>query len=587
MDRLLKLLPFDRAVSARFIEASPDLRRRARLTAAFGVLACTGGWTLALSHFCFFDIPAPSVAAPLLAGTLALAMPLLLMRTSLLVPAAQVVCACWFVAVGWGLHLRGGLASPPLMCQGAVPFIALVILGRRAARIWALVIVAEIGLYVGLFLAGIELPDQMPPSHRLSSNVAAAALFGTLMVSMGWAMEWLREEADAELARTMEKKRQAEREARLLRADRLASVGQLAAGVAHEINNPLSFVIGNLSYLAGVVPDGEARAALDDAVEGAHRVMTIVRDLKTFSRDDEESVELVDVRAVIASSLRLVAAEVRHRAEVRTEFAQCPAVWGSPTRLGQILVNLVLNAAQAMPEEQGRANLISVTLGVTASGDVQIIIADNGAGIPEEIMGRVTEPFFTTKPIGVGTGLGLSVSANLIARLGGTMTLASHLGVGTTATLTLPSAKESVEPPSKLPQSRVSACAPLRILVIDDEAATLRSLERLLRDHEVICCSGGREGLRRLAEDQEGFDLVLCDLMMPDLNGLNVAYGVEQRNLSTSLVIMTAGATTEEAKAFLASKRFPLLTKPIDPVALFELVDRLPGQAQRVPIRGR
>jgi signal transduction histidine kinase/CheY-like chemotaxis protein len=576
MDRILRLLPYDDAVRARFADAPLDLRRRARLVAAFCVLACTGGWTLAGSHLFFFEIPAPLTLAPFLAGTVAVVLPLLLLRTRSVPLVGHLVAACWVVAVGWGMWLRGGLATPPVYAQVAVPFIALVLLDRRAGWIWGAVVLAELGVYAALLLRGVTLPDLMAERFRLPSNLVASSLFGTLVLAMGAAMEWLREEANAELAVALDKKSRAEREAGMLRADRLASVGQLVASLAHEINNPLSYLLGNLAWLQGELAPGEQAAALEDALDGAQRVKTIVQDLKTFSRSDDEQLVPVDLRAVVASSLRMAAGELRHRAEVQTELGDCPKVLGTTTRLGQVLINLVVNAAQAMPEVSGRPNLITVSLGTTARGEARLSVRDNGVGIPEEILARVTEPFFTTKPIGVGTGLGLSVCDNLVRKLGGVMAIESKAGAGTLVTITLPPAPPAAEVAGALLPAGPQGTA-LRILVVDDEQASLRALERSLRGHEVVCAGGGREALDLLARDT-AFDLILCDLMMPELNGVDVAEALRRRTprLEARLVLITAGAITERTRDFLTNSRLEVLPKPIDVDALLRLVQDTP-----------
>lgn len=576
LDALLRRVPFDRALQAQFADATPDLRRRARLVAAFGVLACSGGWGLAASHFVLFGIPAIHCLAPALAGTLALATPWLLLRTRSVRGCGHLVAACWLVACGWGMNLRGGLAAGPLYSQVAVPFIALVILDRRAAWQWSLIVGAQIAVYVGLIAAGIELPDRMPPAHGLTSNLVAAGLFSVLVLAMGAAMEWLRAEAEAELEIAVDRRGKAEREAGMLRADRLAAIGQLVASLAHEINNPLSYLIINLDFLDGDLTTPAHREAVTDALEGAARVKAIVGDLKTFSRDDDERLVDVDLPAVIASSLRMVTGELRHRATVHTEIGAAPRVLGTRTRLGQILINLIVNAGQATAE--GRSNVITITLDTTATGAARVSVRDTGIGIPDELLARVKDPFFTTKPVGVGTGLGLSVCENLVAKLGGVLTLASEVGVGTTVTFTLPAAPTDAPVVTSLPIPVITER--LRILVVDDEPAARRALERALRDHEVVTAAGGQAALTLLADDDR-FDLILCDVMMPEVDGVDVAEALAARGLGARLVMITAGAITERARDFLATNRCPILSKPLDGETLLRQVAATPRRVPR------
>jgi signal transduction histidine kinase len=439
---MLRLLPLDGAVLRKFAGESPDTRRRARLVAAFGLLGATGGLTLAATHYLVFGIPAVHVVAPLIAGLVSLFSPVSLLTGRSLRLGGNLIAACWFVATGWGVYLRGGLASPPLMTLAAVPFIAMAIAGRGAGVLWVGVCMLEILVHVALRSAGIVLPDRMPPEHAATSNVLVSVLFGSLLLLMAVALEWLRVAAQAELAEAERSKLEAEREAQILRADRLASLGQLSASLAHEINNPLSYVLANLDYLETTATGDDQKEALRDAMDGAARVKVIVQDLKAFARGDDERLARVDLRSVVMSSVRMVAGEAKHRALMVTDLGEAPPVVASETRLGQILVNLLVNAIQAIPDGDGKSHVITVTIGTDGGGSAVLTVSDTGKGIPKELLARVTEPFFTTKPIGEGTGLGLSVCADLVRRFGGTMSIASVVGEGTTVTLTFPAANE-------------------------------------------------------------------------------------------------------------------------------------------------
>ena len=233
--------------------------------------------------------------------------------------------------------------------------------------------------------------------------------------------------------------------AQLMVSDRMASVGTLAAGVAHEINNPLAVVLANLSFLSqtlleipgvGSLPD--VMEPLAESLEAANRVRLIVRDLKLFSRSpDEETRDPVDVRNAIESSLRMASNDVRHRARVVTDYGDVPKVSANEPRLGQVLLNLIVNAAQAIPEGHIQENEIRVTTRV--EGDrVHIEVRDSGQGIPPENMSRIFDAFYTTKPVGVGTGLGLYISYRIVASMDGTLTVQSTVGKGTTFRVSLP-----------------------------------------------------------------------------------------------------------------------------------------------------
>jgi PAS domain S-box-containing protein len=237
---------------------------------------------------------------------------------------------------------------------------------------------------------------------------------------------------------------------RLVLSDRLVAMGTLAAGVAHEINNPLSFVISNLSFLAnelrtlaGEVAPGrlnELEEVLREAAMGANRVRQIVADLKTFSRADDDVPTAVNLQNVIESALTIARAELRSRAQVVRDYVEVPPVEGSEGRLGQVFLNLLINAAQAIPPGRPDQNEIRIKLRAV-QGHVIIEIRDTGAGIPPEMRSRIFDPFFTTKPVGVGTGLGLFVCQGIITRFGGEISVESEVGRGTTFRVIFPMAR--------------------------------------------------------------------------------------------------------------------------------------------------
>ncbi len=233
---------------------------------------------------------------------------------------------------------------------------------------------------------------------------------------------------------------------RLQMSARLASMGTLAAGVAHELNNPLAFVLANVSYLQeelqrlypGGAPE-ELDAVVAETLQGAGRLKRIVADMKAFSRDDvTESAAVVDLRSVVEFSLRLAEREIAPRARVETFFQpDLPPVHGSEARLGQVLINLLVNAAQAIPAGNVAGNLVTVRVTRAEPGWIAVSVTDTGTGILPEHLPRLFDPFFTTKPIGTGTGLGLSVSHGIIKSLGGELRVHSAPGAGATFTVVL------------------------------------------------------------------------------------------------------------------------------------------------------
>ena len=380
-------------------------------------------------------------------------------------------------------------------------------------------------------------------------------------------------------------------------ADRLTAVGTLAAGVAHGINNPLSYVKANVfvvrEELAGLrggdaggqpaarrsLPFDELLLALAQAEEGTDRIRDIVGDLLTFSRkQDGFRREGVDLNEVIDSVIQMTTNEVRHRARLVRSIGAIPPVLGDSSRLALALTNLVMNAAQAIPEGRAAEHVIGVNSFRDASGRVAVEIRDTGGGIPQELLSRIFEPFFTTKSVGSGTGLGLSITHGIVSEMGGSISVESTPGVGTTFRVLLPSA-EGVQLGNDAPEPGVAA-APARrarILVVDDELLLLESLERVLsRAHEVACASTAREALERLRAG-ERFDVILCDVMMPDVTGAEF-YGELQRLDPTAaerVVFMTGGAFTPTASEFLEAVAAPRLLKPLDPARLRETIEEV------------
>lgn len=231
----------------------------------------------------------------------------------------------------------------------------------------------------------------------------------------------------------------------LLLADRMASVGLLAAGVAHEISNPLTSVMANLELALGGLDQprgsaagGEVRECLQNAVEGAGAICRLIQDLKVFSRGEHDARTLIDVRQALDFALRMASHEVRMRARLIKEYGEVPQVKANGSRLGQVFLNLIVNAAQAIEPGRTDANEIRLVTRTDARGWVAIEVHDTGCGMPKEILGRLFTPFLTTKPSGVGTGLGLSICHRIVTELGGNIAVESVVGKGTTFEIVLP-----------------------------------------------------------------------------------------------------------------------------------------------------
>lgn len=378
-------------------------------------------------------------------------------------------------------------------------------------------------------------------------------------------------------------------QAHLQLSDRLATMGTLAAGVAHEINNPLSFVIGNLDFVTEEVatfqdrvpPDvlAEITRALAAAKGGADRVRQIVRDLKGFSRVDEDAISRVSLARLLDSAAQMVRNEVRHRTTLSKDYAAAPLVEANEARLLQVFLNLIQNAAQSIPVGHAEQNRIHLTTGTTEDGRAFAAVEDSGSGIAAEDLPRIFDAFFTTKPVGIGTGLGLSISHKIVTSFGGTIDVKSEVGKGTTFRVVLPPASaEAPRKPTEERQSRSSFRPPRRksVLVVDDEIEVGRSIERILgRDHDVVIVSRGEAALALLATpDQRPWDIVLCDLMMPEMTGVEVYQrAVAARpDLGQRFVFLTGGTFDEVIRAFLLGVPNGLIEKPFDTRDLRALV---------------
>ncbi|MBU8896440.1 histidine kinase [Corallococcus sp. H22C18031201] len=261
------------------------------------------------------------------------------------------------------------------------------------------------------------------------------------------------EAANAKLSRNLEQLHATQ--AQLLFADRLIALGRIAAGVGHEINNPLAFILSNLEYIHQELQQKERLTeqdrqeileALAETRDGAERIRLIVRDLQTLSRAEDVGSGPADVGAVVRTAAKMAMHELRHRARLVLECDGMPPVQGNGSRLGQVFLNLLLNAAQAIPPGHAEQNEVRIVARHGLPGQVLVEVKDTGCGIAHEHRERIFDPFFTTKPLGVGTGLGLSVCHGIVTSLGGALTVESEPGRGSTFRVMLPVAGAFAQP---------------------------------------------------------------------------------------------------------------------------------------------
>lgn len=404
-------------------------------------------------------------------------------------------------------------------------------------------------------------------------------------------------------------------ELQLQLADRMASVATLSAGVAHEVNNPLSYVLANVDYVLSRLDPlpadlGEIRRALEDARGGAARVAQIVRDLRTFSRSGDTERTEVDVRRALQSAVTLAQTEIRQRAQLSLELGPVPPVLGNAHKIGQVFLNLLANAAQAIPPGNPERHLVQATTALAPDGRVQIEIADTGAGIPAEVLPRIFDPFFTTRPIGQGLGLGLAIVHGIVSDLGGEVAVRSEPGGGSIFTVLLPAWRGAsgpirplITPGAMLPLPVRPAAEPFLdpfatpgaptftpppatpvpadgrdILVIDDEPMVGRAITRMLvPPHRVVFVGSAAEALALLADGR--FDTILCDLMMPEMTGMALyeRLVVEAPAHAARMVFLTGGAFTPEAADFLERVPNARLEKPFTPAQLRAAVAAVAG----------
>ncbi len=406
---------------------------------------------------------------------------------------------------------------------------------------------------------------------------------------IGMNITWDGEPAALVLGRDLGERRALQ--AQLIQDDRFSAVGTLAAGVAHEINNPLSYTLLNLEYLIKEIkkqrfsPPDVVRLTerIDEAQHGVARVRTIVEDLEAFSGSDEPSTMVpVDLAQVLAAAMRMAAHELKGRGVIVDRVGDAPHVLAEPARLEQVFVNLLINAAQALVRAHPEQGTITVAVLPPREGKVTVEVADNGAGIAQEHVDRVFDPFFTTKPVGVGTGLGLPICHSIVTSFGGSIDVASTLGAGTVFSVTLPvtlarARASHAPPPSREPTQRA------RVLVVDDEVPVAAMLERLLKpSHDVEVFTSGAAAYERLLRDPD-IDVVLCDLLMPGMSGMELYRSLEKQRpgMERRLIFMTGGAFTSRASEFLRATENVHIQKPFNVDQVLSLVAEAAGRFPR------
>lgn len=365
--------------------------------------------------------------------------------------------------------------------------------------------------------------------------------------------------------------------------DRLATLGLLAAGIAHEINNPLAHLLFSLESIARDIPSlGDPSSNVDvrslvslatETLHSAHRIREISRGLNSFSRVEEETTEPVDLRAAIESACTLAQNKLRNRTRLDKAYETDARVRGTEGRLSQVFLNLLLNAVDALSENAPSDNEIKIRTWHEGSL-VFATVRDNGSGISPDLRAHIFEPLVSTKRYGKGSGLGLAISKNIIERYGGRISVESEQGQFTEFQIVLPVADAA---PLEVPPPDTSQH---RILVVDDEPALRRLLVRLLEGNDVRE-AGSVAQARQLLDRGLTFDVILCDLMLPDVLGIEFHRWLLETHppLADRVIFLSGAVTSDEVATYLAAVPNPILGKPMDTQALLDVVRRVASEA--------
>ncbi|MEN0063875.1 MAG: ATP-binding protein [Myxococcota bacterium] len=489
--------------------------------------------------------------------------------------ANSVLGAVFLLLVGLGATNPNPGLNAATVALAEIPLFAILLFGPRLGYLWSgACAMAVLGIGLSRFT---DLAQPTAAEQAAFNEYWAAVIMSLTLVSAGLFYEQARNESLRRIQQLETQRRESElaeirakSDAKLQQAERFASLGRLAAAVAHEINNPLSYVQGNLSYTARELRDPNLQEALEDALEGVDRIRHIVKDLQGLSRPPEDRNPEADIHRTIRSAVAIASAHLR--AKARLTVSTAPRLYAAcdEPRLSQAILNLLINSAQALPDGQRDHHLIEVRA-QRVEETIEIEVQDDGPGIPSSILHRVREPFFTTKQVGEGTGLGLALADGIVRSHGGALDIESQPG-HTVVRITLP-ALDVLHDQRVAPRSDPFPLRRLRILVCDDEPLVARALSRHLAPHEVHAVSGGQEALLQLEHD-DAFDLVLCDLMMPVISGMDVHDHLAQTQpeLLSRFVFMSGGTFTERAQSLRETQGIRFLDKPVQPQVLRRLL---------------
>jgi len=389
--------------------------------------------------------------------------------------------------------------------------------------------------------------------------------------------------ASVHVARNITEQKKAEAERRELErkaqvANRLASVGEMASGIAHEINNPLTSVVGFSELLMEKDLPEDLRKEVGIIHDGSNRVANIVKGLLTFARQQKPERTYTDINEIIESTLTLKKYSlVTSNIGVSTSLdAELPWTMADRGQLQQVFVNIIVNAETEMKQAHGRGKLIIKTEQI--DNTIRISFKDDGPGIAKENIGKVFDPFFTTREVGEGTGLGLSLSHGIITEHNGRIYAESETGRGAIFIIELPVVAEEEEKIETVDAAEEAGRAlGARILVVDDEPTILAFLKKVLvgEGYDVATASSGEEALGMIKNER--YSLILCDIKLPGLSGAETyeQIGKVAPSLQKRVMFITGDVIGAGTEAFLKKARSPYVTKPFDIAKLKEEVRRV------------
>jgi len=427
-------------------------------------------------------------------------------------------------------------------------------------------------VYLQKEIWGIINLDGLKPNEYNETSLNQINLFAQLAASA----------IDLRLKWDLEQRMQAE----LLQAEKLATLGKLIAGIAHEINNPLTAILGGASVLAYDIENPEHKETLEAIAHEAQRAADLVKNLLAFSRRQSGNMQVCAINDIIRDTCGLIRHQLKLK-NIRLTVGTpdlSPLVKVNSLQIEQVILNLINNAEHAI-EMEGRSDG-NITVEVEEDQDsVTIHIIDNGIGMPIEVRESIYDPFFTTKEVGKGTGLGLSIAQGIIQAHGGKIICSSGLHAGASFTVTLPRANEEIAETKPLPaKNSVGSTSPpeiaptnrLRILLVDDEELIRSALSRFLKTYhyDVVTAQDGQEGLA--IAHKESFDFIISDIRMPRMNGLEFYRGMLEvdRIYRQRFIFMTGDLISTDLISKVRETPCPCLEKPFSFERLLELLPK-------------